>query len=530
VPHDAPDVSAVSTGGGAAVTPHFLATEAAVGTLRSGGNAVDAAVAANAVLGMVLPTTCGIGGDLFALVHEPGAQRPAALNASGRGGTGLDAAAIRAEGHDTMPLWSPWAITSPGCVDGWEALLGRFGTRPLGTLLAAAVDHGERGFGVSRELSDALSRIAPTVRHAPSAAELYPAGRPPGVDAVVQRPRHAAVLAEIAARGRSAVYEGPVAEAIVAATGGRLSTTDLAACHADWVTPIGIDVFGQTLWTTPPNSQGYLTAASAWLLERFSSTTDPSHPAFHHAVVESYRAVAWERDGLVGDPDHLPLPASRLLDPARLAPRLAVMDPDRAAGWPPPGSSPGGTAYLCVVDAHGMGVSLIQSNFTGIGSGISAGDTGIWLHNRGAGFSLVPGHHNEAAPGKRPLHTLAPTLWTRGGALSLLLGTRGGHQQPQYLLQAAALLHLAGLDPEDVQPMPRWHIDAPGPGEPSVLLAEARMPEAVVLGLRGRGHVVRRGPPWPPGWGPVSIIAVGADGTRRAAADPRVSTAYAAHD
>ncbi len=526
---DSRTVSAAVAAGGVAVSPHTLATESALDVLRSGGNAADAAVAANATLGMVLPTTCGVGGDLFALVHTPGMGHPDALNASGRGGSRLESAAIRAEGHEVMPLRSPWAITTPGCVDGWEALLERHGTTKLGALLAPAVSLGEDGFPVSPELSDALSRIAVMVHASPSAAELYPGGRPPAPGSILRRPGYAAVLAGIAALGRAGFYQGRVAAAIVAATDGLLSEADLARRQAEWVAPIGLQVFGHDLWTVPPNSQGYLTAAAAWLLERFVSGSDPADPAFHHSVIEAYRAVAWERDELVGDPDHLPVPAARLLDPERLAPRLARMRHDRTASWPAPGSSPGGTAYLCVVDAQGMGVSLIQSNYTGIGSGISAGDTGVWLHNRGAGFSLRPGHHNEAAPGRRPLHTLAPTLWTRNGKLSLLLGTRGGHQQPQYLLQAAALLHLAGLDPPDAQETARWHMDAPD-GEASVLLAEARMPEEVVVGLAGRGHSVSTGPPWSRGWGPVSIISVAPDGTRCAAADPRITTAHAAHD
>jgi gamma-glutamyltranspeptidase/glutathione hydrolase len=175
-----------------------------------------------------------------------------------------------------------------------------------------------------------------------------------------------------------------------------------------------------------------------------------------------------------------------------------------------------------------MGVSLIQSNYSGIGSGISAGDFGVWLHNRGAGFSLLPGHPNEAAPGKRPLHTLAPTLWTTdGGDLSLLLGTQGGHQQPQYLSQMAALLLHAGLEPADAQRFPRWHIGGDDPADPSHVSVEAGLPDAVATALTARGHHLEEVATWQPYWGPVSTIAIDADGTRRGAADPRVSTATA---
>jgi gamma-glutamyltranspeptidase/glutathione hydrolase len=526
--HPNPPVSAVTTTGAVAVTPHHLATSAALEIITAGGNAADAAIAANAVLGMVDPTTCGVGGDLFALIHRPGRAGPEALNASGRGGTGLSAAAIRAAGHDTMPCRSPWTVTAPGCVDGWLALAALQGTLPPATLLEPAIHLGEEGFPASPDLAAALERIKGIVDGQPSAPALYPEGRPPRPGEVLRRPRLAAILRAIGAEGRDAFYRGPVADAVVEATGGVLALPDLARGQAEWVEPIGIDVYGLRAWTVPPNSQGYLAVAAAWLLEQLGPPADPGSPRFHHAVIECYRAVAWERDDLVADPAYAPLPPERLLDPQRLRPRLSAIRSDRVATWPTAAPAPGGTAYLCVVDAAGMGVSLIQSNFAGIGSGISAGDTGVWLHNRGAGFSLRPGHPNEAAPGKRPLHTLSPTLWTDGGRLALLLGTRGGHQQPQYLLQMAALLHLVGLDPAEAQARPRWHMEDGGDGARSVLVAEAGMPEDVVAGLARLGHAVARGPRLAAGWGPVSVIAAAADGTRRGAADPRVAAARAA--
>lgn len=528
-PDCAPPVSTAAGRGAVAVTPHFLATAAALEILAAGGNATDAAVAANAVQGMVDPTTCGPGGDLFALVHRPGEATPDALNASGRGGSGLDAASLRGAGHDQFPLRSPAAVTTPGCVDGWLALLGRHGTRPLPALLAPAIRLGDEGFPVSGDLAAALERLEPVIATQPSADELYPEGRPPRPGEVLHRPRLAATLRAVAAAGREALYSGPAGAEIVAATGGILSAADLARDHAAWVEPIGIDVFSQRLWTIPPNSQGYLTGAAAWLLEQFGPPGDPASPAFHHAVIECYRAVAAEADHLVADPGHLPLAAGRLLDPERLRPLLATLRPDRAARRPPAVPLGGGTAYMTVLDAAGMGVSLIQSNFSGIGSGLSAGGTGVWLHNRGACFTLRPGHPNEAGPGKRPRHTLSPTLWTRDGRLSLLLGTRGGYQQPQYLLQMAALLFAAGLSPAAAQAQPRWHIEETGADE-SVVLAESRMPEDLVAGLRRLGHALAAGPALAAGWGPVSVISIAADGARVGAADPRVATARAAAD
>jgi len=522
-----PTVSHARGSGPAAVTPHDLATRTAITIMESGGNAVDGAIAANAVLGVVLPTTCGIGGDLFAMIHTEGTAVPATLNASGRGGSGLDADAMTAAGLAEVPLYGQESVSVPGCVDGWEALVERFGTRPLGDLLEPAIRLAHDGFEVSVELSSALGRLRERIRGQPSAPPLYPGGNTPPPQAVISRPLLAGTLESIAGDGRAAFYEGPTADAIEQATGGIVTTDDLSRNHPDWVAPIGIEVFGTRAWTVPPNSQGYLTLAAAWLFERLGVTTDPEDPAFHHAVVECYRAVAWERDDLVADPRRAPLPADRLLDPNRLAERLDRLDSDRSASWPQPKPMSGGTAYLCTADSAGMGVSMIQSNFHGIGSGISAADTGVWLHNRGAGFTLAPGHPNRAEPGSRPLHTLAPTLWSDAGRLRLLLGTRGGHQQPQYLLQVAALLFHAGLGPETAQASPRWEMEHAGAGSASHILMEARTSAAIVSGLEQRGHTVERAPDYLPGWGPVSIIATDVDGFV-AAADPRVTTAAAA--
>lgn len=521
-----PPVSSLTTHGQVAVSPHHLASRAAIDVMDMGGNAVDGAVAANAVLGVVFPTTCGIGGDLFALVHTTDADAPTALNASGRGGLGLDAEALRTGGHATMPARAPSSITVPGCVDGWVTLLEHHGLLSLGDVLAPAIGHAEDGFAVSLELAAALEEIFELVRNQPSASELYPEGRPPAVEQRLRRPRYAATLRQIAAHGRDGFYRGVTADAIVAASEGVLAESDLEIDQADWVEPIGLDLYGHRAWTIPPNSQGYLTLAASWLFSQMEPPTDPEDPLFHHAAIEAYRAVAWERDDVVADAAYAPLPPADLLEIARLGARLSGIARDRAAGWPAAAVGRRGTAYFCVVDAAGAGVSLIQSNYAGIGSGISAGETGVWLQNRGACFSLVHNHPNEAAPGKRPLHTLAPTLWTQGGRLSLLLGTQGGDQQPQYLAQMATLLFHAGLLPTEAQQFPRWHIEADRGMESSVLI-EQRMPKRVVDGLLERGHDITLVPDWQPYWGPLSVIAVDDQGTRRAAADPRVTTATA---
>ncbi len=384
------------------------------------------------------------------------------------------------------------------------------------------------GFPVSVELSAALTRRRADLATQASAAALYPGGAPPRPGTVLRRPDLGATLAAVAEEGRAGFYEGGAGTGIVAATGGRVTPADLARGQAEWVTPLGGTAFALTAWTIPPNSQGWLVPAAAWLFEQLSPPGDPGDPAYVHAQVEAYRAVAWERDDLVADPDFAPLPPASLVDPGRLTARARRLSADRASPWPAPRPAPGGTAYLCTIDAAGMAVSLIQSNFHGLGAGLGAGDSGVLLHNRGAGFTLRSGHPNELAPGKRPLHTLSPTLWTSAGTLRLLLGTRGGHQQPQLLLQTACHVLAAGDSPAAAQARPRWTMAQFGAGVESAMSVEARMPAEVVTGLRDRGHGIEPAASWEEGWGPVSMITVASSGVRTAAADPRVGTAAAA--
>ncbi len=514
-----------STFGAVAVTAHHLASSTAIDVLRTGGNAVDAAIAANAVMGVIAPETCGIGGDLFALVHQPGEPAPSALNASGRAGSGWDRS--RVADLETLPLDHPLTVTIPGCVDGWAALSSEFGSLPWADLLAPAVEIAAGGFPASPELSEALQGRYEQLRTENAAEDLYPDGKPPRTRQRLIRPRLAATIQRIAAEGRSGFYRGTVGQAISAATHSAVVAADLAEVQADWVTPLSATVFGLTGWTIPPNSQGYLTLAAAQILDHCEHPSDPMDPEFVHLAIEAYRAVAWERDEVVADPDAAIPPTAWLLDPDRLATRAAQISPKAASDWPAPRPQIGGTTYLCVVDEHGLGVSLIQSNFHGIGSGIGVDGHGFLLHNRGAGFSLVPGHPNELRTGRRPLHTLSPTLWTRNGDLALLLGTRGGHQQPQLLLQLASQILGTGAEPAVAQELPRWAMTHFSPGAPSQVRIESRMSPEVAAGLEERGHHVTKEMPWMPGWGPAAVIQITAEGLRIGAADPRVMTSSA---
>ncbi len=488
--------------GDAAVTPHFLSTQAAFDILGQGGNAVDAALAANAVQGVVAPETCGIGGDLFALVYTPGEDVPVVLNASGRAGSGADADALRADGHETVPYDHPEAVTVPGCVDGWSALAERFGSLPSEAVLAPAIRIAAEGFPASAELAGALDRMHDKLAPQSAAASLYPNGTPPLPGDLIVRSELAATLAAVASGGRDAFYHGEAGHAISRATGGRITLADLAETWGDWVEPLGLEVLGLTGWTVPPNSQGYLTLATAWLFERLDPPADPDHPDFSHLLIEAYRAVAWELGDLVADPDFAPLPPAELLNPGRLSERLSQINRGSVAQWPLPSAPPGGTAYLCVIDESGMGVSFIQSNYTGFGGGIGVDCAGFFLHNRGAGFNLHPGHPNSLVPGKRPLHTLSPTLWTKNGRLEMLLGTRGGSYQPQLLAQMSAHLLHSRLTPGESQARPRWIIDR----QPQQLRLEATAGEPALRVLAEKGHDVDMAGDWESGWGPVSAI------------------------
>ncbi len=493
--------------------------------MERGGNAVDGAIAANAVQGVVAPDTCGIGGDLFALIHRPGDDKPLCLNASGRAGAGVSAEKLR-QTYAEMPYRHPWTITSPGCVAGWAELATRHGAVPLSTSLGPAIELASNGFPVSPELAGSLIRLAEMIGGQSSAQALYPGGVAATAGESIRRPDLARTLAAIADFGPDAFYRGKVAGAIAAVTDGGLTVDDLAATTVDWVEPIGVDLFGLTGWTVPPNTQGYLTLAALWLFERLRPPTDPADPAYVHAAVEAYRAVAWERDDLVADPATAPMDPADLLAPARLAQRLANLSLESAASWPSPAPAPGGTAFLCTRDGTGLGVSLIQSNFAGIGAGISADGTGVFLQNRGGGFNLRDGHPNELMPGRRPLHTLAPTIWTRSQELRMMLGTRGGQYQPQLLIQLAAHLLYSDAPRALGQPLPRWQLDGWGPGATPVLKVEERTPTPVVAGLEARGQTVERVSDWNPGWGPMSVIGVD-DGEAFASVDPRVSTSAA---
>ena len=500
-----------------------LASSAGVAMLRAGGSAADAAVAASAVLAVTTQHMCGMGGDLFALVSTPGDPTPAALNASGRAGSGADPDRLRAEGHTEMPFRDHIAATPvPGCVDGWLALHARFGRLPLADALEPARRYAADGFPAAPLLVAAVALVAKL----PDAAD-YLAGGRLRVGDRVQRPGVARALEAVVREGRSGFYEGEFGEGLLALGGGEYTDADLRRPHADWVDPIAVDAFGGQVWTIPPNSQGYLTLAGAWIADGLDLPADPADPRWAHLTVEAARHAAYDRLDVL----HEHADGAALVSPDRLAPRRAAIARDRAADLgAEPRQRAGGTIYLCAVDGDGMGVSLIQSNASGWGSHLVEPNTRIFLQNRGVGFSLQPGHPAEYGPGRRPPHTLSPALVTADGALDMVIGTMGGDGQPQTLLQLLARLLHAGQAPGEAIAAGRWTLTGGSTGFDTWvdrgrvnIVLEGHAPESWDDGLTMRGHTVERGAAYSHQFGHAHVIRASANGLA-GAADPRALT------
>jgi gamma-glutamyltranspeptidase/glutathione hydrolase len=498
-----------------------LAAGAGVAMLRDGGTAADAAVAAGAVMAVTSPHLNGLGGDLFAIVHDgggAGAGAPAALNSSGRAGSGADPDALRAEGLTEMPFRHDIrSATVPGCVDGWLALHDRFGRLARARVLEPAIAYATSGFPASPLLVAAVAFLG-----SPAGSEELTAGGGVATGDLVRRPGHARALAAIAAGGRAAWYEGEFGAELVGVGAGLFVPDDLARPIAEWVDPIGVRAWGHDLWTIPPNSQGYLTLLGAAIAAGLELPDDPADPLWAHLLIESARAAGYDRPEVL----HEHADVGPLLAPDAVAARRSGIDFDRAAVRPVP-AHPGGTTYLCAVDGDRMGVSLIQSNASGFGSHLFLPGLGVGLQNRGIGFSLEPGHPAEYGPGRRPPHTLSPALVTRSdGSLRAVLGTMGGDSQPQILLQLLARLLLAGESPGAAAGAPRWAIRAPGgtgfdtwTSPVTRIDIEADAPPAWADGLAARGHAVA---PLPPrrSIGHAHVIEVTPSGLA-GAADPR---------
>ncbi len=503
-----------------------LASGAGVHVLRSGGNAADAAVATSAVLAVTTQHMCGMGGDLFALVHHEDGTEPACLDASGRAGSGAATAAddLRREGHRRMPTDEDIrAVTVPGCVDGWLTLHERFGRLPLAEVLAPAIDYASRGFPAS----PLLAFMVPLITHVDGADDYTRDTVRAGT--VIRRPGVARTLAAIVDDGRRAFYEGDFGAGLLRLGDGLFSPEDLETPQSRWRDPLGVSVWGHVAWTVPPTSQGYLTLAAARIAEAIGlsagSGPAPDTPERAHLLVEAARLAGHDRNAVLFDGAD----GRALVSDERIAAGVAAYASDGRADVPAPGAE-GDTIHLCTADGDGMAVSLIQSNARGWGIHLAVPEVGIFLHNRGQGFSLESDHPATLAPGRRPPHTLAPALVQRDdGTLRSVLGTMGGDTQPQIVLQLLAALLVDGRSPASAVGAPRWRLGDGGfdtwdDGGPGHVGLEDDCPPDWVDGLRARGHDVRVDPAWNSGYGHAHVIERDPDGVLAGAHDPRALT------
>jgi len=423
-----------------AATSQPLATQIALETMREGGSAVDAAIAANAALGLMEPTGNGVGGDLFAIVWDPKTQKLYGYNGSGRSPKALTLAEFQRRGLKEIPPTGPLPVSVPGAVDGWFALHERFGRRSMAQNLAPAIRYAREGHPVAETIAYYWDRSVPRLSQYPGFKEQFTLdGRAPRKGELWKNPNLANTLQQLADGGRDAFYKGPIARTIDAyfkANGGFLRYEDLASHHGEWVEPVSTNYRGYDVWELPPNSQGIAALQMLNILEGYDFSRIPFGSAEHvHLFTEAKKLAFADRARFYADPAFQPAPLARLISKDYAAQRRALISMDRALKEVQPGTpkqlEEGDTIYLTVADADGMMVSLIQSNYRGMGSGMAPPGLGFILQDRGEMFVLQKDHPNGYAPGKRPFQTIIPAFVTKDGKPWLSFGVMGGAMQPQ---------------------------------------------------------------------------------------------------
>ena len=475
---------------GMVATSQPLAAVAGLRMLMSGGTAVDAAVAAAAALNVVEPFSTGVGGDVFSLVWSARASQVYALNASGRAAAAADAEALRSTGYTGIPDDNPFAVTVPGAVSGWQALLDRFGNMEMADVLRPAIDYAESGYPVSEMVAYQWEGAESRLKQHHSGEELLLGGRAPRAGEVMSMPSLADSLRTIAYGGADAFYKGQIAERIAAFVqerGGWLTTDDMAKHEATWEEPITTNYRGVDVWQCPPNNQGVNVLLGLNIAEGFDIGAMGAQSADrHHYLIESARLALTDGMYHITDPAQMRMDTGRLISKSYAAGRRRFIREEHAMDNVPRGVKPsdGDTVYITCVDGEGNACSLINSVYSDFGTGLVVPGTGIALHSRGASFSLDPGHPNVLAPKKRPFHTLIPGMATKDGDLWLSYGVMGTVQQAQGQMQVLSNLIDFGMTPQDALDAARFSY-RPLEGEIGL---EPRIPEKVAEELRGRGH------------------------------------------
>jgi gamma-glutamyltranspeptidase/glutathione hydrolase len=520
--------SKVITTHGIVATSQPLASQAGVQVLERGGNAIDAAIAANAVLGLVEPQSNGVGGDLFAIVSQSNGSVHG-LNAGGWAPGGLTPALLRSRGITEMPARGIHTVTVPGAVAGWESLRQRFGALPMRDLLAAAIFYARDGFPVSEVIAEGWASLTAKVAGDPEAARTYlPNGRAPRAGELFRNPGLAESLQRIADQGAAGFYEGPTATAILARSrdlGGTMTAADLTEFEPEWVDPLSTTYRGWTVYELPPNTQGIAALMMLNLMEHFPLREYGFHTARSlHVMIEAKKLAYADMIACVGDPAFTEVPVPAMLDKAHARARAECIDPSRAATRVEPSafagltnSTGGDTVYLSVIDRHGTIVSLIQSIFQGFGSGLVPPGTGFALHNRGGLFTMEDGHPNVVAPRKRPLHTIIPGLMQKGD-VRIGFGIMGAFNQAQAHAQFVANVADYGMDIQQALEAGRF---TKSTFTGTDVCIEALVPEPVRDALASLGHDVTVVPPRTGTFGHGQAVMSDGTGVHYGASEPR---------
>ena len=453
--------SEVITKNGMACTSQPLATQVALDILKKGGSAVDAAIAADAMLGLVEPTGSGMGGDLFAIVWDAKTQKLYGLNASGRSPKSLTLAYFKEKGIKHIPALGPLPVSVPGCVDGWFELHAKFGKLNMAEILQPTIGYAREGFPLSELISYYWQRNAERLKQFEGFAEIYmPNGKAPSKGEIFKNPFLANTLEKIAKNGRDEFYKGSIAKTIDAymkKQGGFLSYDDLASHTSEWIEPVSSSYRGYDIWELPPNGQGIATLQILNILENYDIASMGFGSAeYMHLFIEAKKLAFEDRARYYADPTFSNIPYKKLISKEYAKERMKLIDLNRAANKYDAGElQTGNTIYLTVADKDGNMVSLIQSNYRGMGSGMTPTGLGFVLQDRGEMFSLTEGHPNVFEPGKRPFHTIIPGFITKDGKPWVSFGVMGGSMQPQGHAQVIVNLIDFGMNLQEAGDAPR---------------------------------------------------------------------------